>query len=40
MGESALLAPRGYGVAATPWRAVQMAAWGVVGRQSQASGQP
>ncbi len=30
MGESALLAPRGFGVAATPWGAVQMAAWTVV----------
>ena len=27
MGENALLAPRGFGVAATPWRAVQRAAW-------------
>jgi hypothetical protein len=26
MGESALLAPKGYGVASTPWQAVQMAA--------------
>ena len=32
MGESALLAPRGYGVAATPWRAVQMAAWAVLNK--------
>ena len=35
MGESALLAPKGYGVAATPWRAVQMAAWAAVGRAGQ-----
>ena len=27
MDENALLAPRGYGVAPTPWRAVQLAAW-------------
>jgi hypothetical protein len=27
MGENALLAPRGFGVAATPWRAVQRPAW-------------
>ena len=27
MGENALLAPRGYGVAPTPWGAVQRAAW-------------
>jgi hypothetical protein len=27
MGESQLVAPRGYGVAPTPWRAVQRAAW-------------
>ena len=27
MGENALLAPRGFGVASTPWRAVQRAAW-------------
>ena len=27
MGESALLAPRGFGVAPTPWAAVQRAAW-------------
>ena len=32
MGESALLAPRGYDVAPTPWRAVQMAAWQVLSR--------
>jgi hypothetical protein len=30
MGESALLAPRGYGVAPTPWRTVQIAAWAAV----------
>ena len=27
MGEKALLAPRGFGVAPTPWGAVQRAAW-------------
>jgi hypothetical protein len=27
MGENALLAPRGFGVAATPWGPVQRAAW-------------
>jgi hypothetical protein len=27
MGENALLAPRGFGVAPTPWRAVQRAGW-------------
>jgi hypothetical protein len=32
MGVNALLAPRGFGVAATPWAAVQMAAWGAVGK--------
>jgi hypothetical protein len=32
MGENALLAPRGFGVAATPWRAVQLAAWLAVAR--------
>jgi hypothetical protein len=30
MGENALLAPRGFGVAPTPWRAVQRAAWAAV----------
>ena len=35
MGESALLAPKGYGVAPTPWRAVQMAAWAALNRASQ-----
>ena len=30
MGESALLAPSGFGVAATPWRAVQMTGWAAV----------
>jgi hypothetical protein len=29
-GEKALLAPHGYGVASTPWRAVQIAAWAAV----------
>jgi hypothetical protein len=32
LGENALLAPRGFGVASTPWGAVQQAAWGVVER--------
>jgi hypothetical protein len=27
MGESQLVAPRGFGVAPMPWRAVQLAAW-------------
>jgi hypothetical protein len=31
MGESARLAPRGFGVAPTPWGAVQMAAWATIG---------
>jgi hypothetical protein len=30
MGENLLLAPRGFGVAPTPWRAVQEAAWAAV----------
>jgi hypothetical protein len=30
MGKNALLAPRGFGMAPTPWRAVQMAAWAAV----------
>jgi hypothetical protein len=32
MGDNPLLAPRGYGVAPTPWRAVQDAAGAAVGR--------
>ncbi len=32
MGDSAPRAPRGYGVAPTPWRAVQRAAWAAVKR--------
>jgi hypothetical protein len=36
MGENALLAPRGFGVAPTPWCAVQMAASAAV--KSQAAG--
>jgi hypothetical protein len=32
MGDNAKLAPAGYGVAPTPWSAVQMAAWAVLGR--------
>jgi len=35
MGENALLAPRGFGVASSPWGAVQMAAWAAV-RQDAA----
>jgi hypothetical protein len=31
-GENQKLAPVGYGVAATPWRAVQQAAWAAVRR--------
>ena len=30
MGESALLAPKGFGVAQTPWGAVQRAAWAAI----------
>jgi len=30
MGENTLLAPQGYGVAPTPWRAVQRAAWAAI----------
>ncbi len=36
MGESALLAPRGYGVAASPWQAVQRAAWAAVRHAERA----
>jgi hypothetical protein len=32
MGENAWLAPRGLGVASTPWRAVQRAAWAAMMR--------
>jgi hypothetical protein len=32
MGDNAKLAPVGYGVAPTPWRAVQRAAWAVLSR--------
>ena len=32
MGDNPMLAPRGYGVAPTPWGAVQDAAWAAVGR--------
>jgi hypothetical protein len=35
MGPNPMLAPKGFGVAPTPWRAVQDAAWRVVGRGSQ-----
>ena len=34
MGDNPLLAPRGFGVAKTPWRAVQKAAWAAVGRRA------
>jgi hypothetical protein len=34
-GDGALLAPRGYGVAATPWRAVQQAAWAAVNKEDR-----
>jgi hypothetical protein len=30
MGPNAMLAPKGFGVAVTPWRAVQDAAWRVI----------
>ena len=33
--DNLLLAPKGYGVAETPWRAVQRAAWAVMRRQSE-----
>ena len=36
MGEPALLAPRGYGVAASPWHAVQLAAWAPVRHADRA----
>jgi hypothetical protein len=39
MGASQLVAPRGFGVAPTPWRAVQIAGWAAVGRPIQPSGQ-
>jgi hypothetical protein len=32
MGDNAKLAPAGFGVAPTPWGAVQQAAWAAVGR--------
>jgi hypothetical protein len=38
MGDNQKLAPVGYDVAATPWRAVQRAAWTVVGRQPEGLG--
>ena len=34
-GDGALLAPRGYGVASTPWRAVQIAAWAAVNKEDR-----
>jgi hypothetical protein len=37
MGDSQLVAPRGYGVAPTPWKAVQMAAWAAVRRASSST---
>jgi hypothetical protein len=33
MGENALLAPRGFGVAPTPWRAVQRAGWAALDKE-------
>jgi hypothetical protein len=33
MGENPMLAPKGFGVARTPWRAVQDAAWAPVTRE-------
>jgi hypothetical protein len=30
MGDNQLVAPKGFGVAPTPWRAVQIAAWAAV----------
>jgi hypothetical protein len=30
--DNPLVAPRGFGVAPTPWRAVQMAAWAAIGK--------
>ena len=35
MGENALLAPNGYGVAPSPWGAVQIAAWAAVARDAR-----
>src|SRR5688572_5386893 len=32
MGDNPMLAPRGFGVAKTPWGAVQMAAWAAMNR--------
>ena len=34
-GDSALLAPMGFGVAATPWRAVQRAGWASLQRGAE-----
>jgi hypothetical protein len=31
--KSPLISPRGFGVAVTPWGAVQMAAWAAVGKE-------
>jgi hypothetical protein len=36
MRDNPLLAPRGYGVAPTPWRAVQDAAWAAVKQEDAA----
>jgi hypothetical protein len=33
MGENALLAPLGFGVAPTPWQAVQRAAWAALDKE-------
>jgi len=35
MGDNQKLAPAGYGVAPTPWGAVQMAAWAAVGKEGR-----
>ena len=34
MGDSPRLAPEGYGVAPTPWRAVQRAAWAALDKEN------
>jgi hypothetical protein len=34
MGKNALLAPRGFAVAPTPWQAVQRAAWAALTREA------
>jgi hypothetical protein len=35
---NALVAPKGFGVAATPWKAVQQAAWAAIGRTARPAG--